>query len=52
MTNKFGRTRQRTNNLGDEQIWGRTQVTQGWCIIAPIEQYSDYIYFQQENIDA
>ena len=22
MTNKFGRTRQRTNNLGDEMIWG------------------------------
>ena len=24
MTNELGRTRQRTNNLTDEMIWGRT----------------------------
>ena len=47
MTNEFGRTRQRTNNLRDELIWDEVhQVTKGWYIIAPIEQYSDYVYFQ------
>ena len=38
MTNKSGRKRQRTNNLGHELIRGLTQVTKGWCIIAPLER--------------
>ena len=37
MTNKSGRTRQRTKNLRDELIWGRAPSgDKGWCIIAPI----------------
>ena len=37
MTNEFGRTRQRTNNLRDELIWDELRhVTKGWCIVAPI----------------
>ena len=41
------RTRQMTNNLRDELIWDELrQVTIGWCIIAPIERYSGYRYFQ------
>ena len=76
MTNKCGRTRQMTNNLRDELIWGggggggmnsaselatvynytRRSIRGGsqssppgdkdWCIIAPIERYSGYRYFQ------
>ena len=38
MTNKSGRKRQRTNNLGHELIRGLTQVTKVWCIIAPLER--------------
>ena len=30
------------NRFGDEL----NQVTKGWCIIAPIERYSGYRYFQ------
>ena len=46
MTNKSGLTRQRTNNLRDELISGRTSSgDKGWCIIAPIERYSGYRYF-------
>ena len=46
MTNKFGRIRQRTNNLRDELVWDELrQVTKGWCIIAPIERYSGCLYF-------
>ena len=42
-----GRTRQGTNNLRDELIWGRTPSgDKGWCIIAPIQRYSSYSYFQ------
>ena len=41
MTNKSGRTMQRTNNLRDELIGAK-----GWCVIAPVEQYSGSIYFQ------
>ena len=37
MTIKPGRTRQRTNNLSDELIWGTTLGDTGWCIIVPIE---------------
>ena len=47
MKKKFRRTRQRTNNLRDELIL--RYVTKGWCIIAPIERYSDYVYFQQKK---
>ena len=48
MTNKSGRTRKRSNNLREELIWRGElrQVTKGWCIIAPIERYSGYMYFQ------
>ena len=66
MTNKCGRTRQRTNNLRDELSWGMNYASElatvyyytrrsirggcqstppgdkAWCIIAPIERYSDY----------
>ena len=41
-----GRTRQRTNDLRDELIWGRTlSYNKGLCIIAPIERYSSYRCF-------
>ena len=49
MTNKSGQTRQRTNNLSDELIWGYTPSgDKGWCIIAPIERYRGdrYMNFQ------
>ena len=47
MTNKAGRTRQRTNNLRDELIWDELgQEAKDWCIIAPIERYRSYRYFQ------
>ena len=38
-------------NLRDELIWDELrQVIKGWYIIAPIEQYSGYVYFQwKEN---
>ena len=51
MTNKSGRTKKGTNNLRDELIWGCTlrQMTKGWCIIAPIERYSGYRYFQYKR---
>ena len=46
MTNKFERTRQRTNNLSDELIWGRTlSGYKRCCIIAAIDRYSGYRYF-------
>ena len=47
MTNNSGRTRQRTNNLRDELFWDELgQVTNVWCIIAPIERYSSHRDFQ------
>ena len=27
-------------------------MTIDWCIIAPLERYSDYRYFQEEKFDA
>ena len=50
MTNKSGRTRQRTKDLRDELIWGCTASgDKSWCIIAPIERYSIYRYFQEKK---
>ena len=50
MTNEFRQTRQRTNILRDELIEDELrQVTKGWYIIAPIERYSSYVYFQQKK---
>ena len=47
MTNKSRRTTQKTNNLRDELIWDELhQVTKVECIIAPIERYDGYRYFQ------
>ena len=34
-----------TNLLGDEL----RQQAKAWCIIAPIERYSGYRYFQRKN---
>ena len=45
--NKFRRTRQRSNNLRDELIWGWTPSGgKGWCFIAPKERYNAYVFFQ------
>ena len=50
MTNKSGRTKHRTNNLRDELNLGPIQSgDKGWCIIAPIERYSSYRYFQYKK---
>ena len=50
VTNKSGRIGQRTNNLSDELIRDELRhVTKGWCIIAPIERYSGYRYFQRKK---
>ena len=47
MMNKSGRTKQRTNNPGDELIWGQNPSgNKAWCIIAPIERYCSCRYFQ------
>ena len=41
------RRKQKTNSLRDELIWGWTPSgDKGLCIIAPIERYSGYRYFQ------
>ena len=50
MTNKSGQTRQSTNNLRDELIWGCTPSgDKGWCIIVPIERYNGYRYLQKKK---
>ena len=43
-------TGQRTNNLRDELIWGRTpSADKGWCISAPIQPYSSYRYLNKKR---
>ena len=50
MTNKSGRTRQRTNNLRNELIWRLIPLgDKGWCIIAPIERYRGYRFFYKKR---
>ena len=41
MTNKYGRLRQRTNNLRDELIWGGMNSVRRKKVGVPFRQYND-----------